>query len=196
MNELAQMYYKKLLKVGPPDFKSYHIRSIIFPVNIDNQHWVMYMADTKMYTIDYYDPLHGCNSDSTVPVTNSEVKVIQDIVTCLFCEGDKDKFKYLWRIRKFPCDRYLPIQKDQYNCSMYICLVAYYKVHDMKFENQDVYEKKLKNIDHLRLEFLALIMTRSAEIGSDNFDDTYNSDEVQFLEVKRYTTQSMIKKLM
>ena len=177
MKDLAKRYFDKLLEDAPPDFKSFHIRSIIFPINVDNTHWVMCLVDTKNYTIDYYDPFHGSNSDTTVTVSNSQVNVIGDIVTCLFCEGDKEKFRFLWKITQFPCDAYLPIQKDQYNCAMYTCLVAYYKVHDMEFGNKENYEKKLKHIDCLRLEFLAVIMSRAVEIVSDLCDDSDKVDD-------------------
>ena len=60
---------------------------------------------------------------------------------------------------------------------MYTCLVAYYKVHDMEFGNKENYEKKLKHIDCLRLEFLALIMSRAVEIVSDLCDDSDKVDD-------------------
>ena len=127
--EYKERKYKKLL---PENIKTYS--TLLFPVNIDENHWILIQVNTQWKAIIVFDSIFKPEPDAYKPIVNNIIKIVKGI-----CEQD---FDYEDHFLKADC----PQQPNGYDCGMYV----------LNFVEQIIRTKKIAAFDAKRYRELVL----------------------------------------
>ena len=108
----------KMLAKMLPSFSLIKAERIFIPINVNDSHWCLIIIYNKFNTIKFYDSLHNNIKDYGINMNLLKT----------FLNKDNIKKKE-WKIIE---DIAIPKQNNNYDCGIFVCILAYYKIHNLE----------------------------------------------------------------
>lgn len=94
------------------------LEAILFPVNVDNMHWILVIAHMREHRLDVYDSLGGEHEDTAHLLARFLDDDCLDKVGGLF---PSDAGQRPWHCRHL---RAIPFQDNSFDCGVFVCMYA------------------------------------------------------------------------